>query len=89
MKRKPTPKYEITKAYVEYMGPDGKCIHDKPRPDSWPGVMCVNWVANGFGFGQLAFYERKGRLHCNTECMDKEFVKAVMDKLLDGAKYID
>lgn len=85
--KKQSPKYQITKAYVSYFGPDGRQIESTPR--YWPGVMAVEWIAKDIGFGQLLFYERKGRLHCQTECMDKDFVKAVMDKLLDGAKYID
>ena len=82
-------KYNITKAYVQYMGLDGIYTKDNLDPKVWPGVLLVNWVCENFGYGQLTFYEKKGRLHCDTECMDKEFVKAVMDKLLKGAKYLD
>lgn len=62
----------------------------------------VNWGAKGIGFGQLDFYYDKSedeldeqgeiskrKLRCDNECMSKEFVKAVLNKLIEEAEFHD
>lgn len=51
------------------------------------GGMTIDWVCN-MGFGELSwFISKDGKLHAETECMasngDKEFIKAVMNRLVD------
>lgn len=87
--KKVKKEYDITEAWVKYIGPSS-------HPDC-QGVMLVGWVANGIGFGELTFYNKKARknsknytFYCETECMSKEFVNAVMKKLLEsGITYLD
>lgn len=62
----------------------------------------IDWVAEGVGFGQLDFYyEKEGeetdkngrpykrKLKCDNECMDKEFVQAVLMQLVEDAEFRD
>lgn len=46
-------------------------------------VFRLNWTAN-LGFGELNFYydTKKNEWECDSECMSKEFCKAVLDKWL-------
>lgn len=44
----------------------------------------VAWDADYMGYGQLNFrYDADGKIHCNTENMPKEFIKAVLCKIVD------
>lgn len=62
----------------------------------------IDWGAKGIGFGQIDFFYKKeddkldeygvpipeGRvLYCDNEFMSKEFVRAVLDKLVDNAQF--
>lgn len=74
--------YTITNAYVKYIGPSS-------HPDI-EGVMIIGWSAKGVGFGEIIFYRKNKKFYCETECMSKEFVKAVMDSLLkQDVNYLD
>ncbi len=46
------------------------------------GDIDLQWVANN-GFGHLAFILKDGIIHCNNEYMSRDFVKAVLNKLVD------
>lgn len=43
----------------------------------------LNWYRNGIGFGQIYFYEKNGKLHCESEGMGKQFVKEVLAQMVD------
>lgn len=54
------------------------------------GVLGVDWVADGIGFGRLElFFDENGRAHIDSECMDsnndKRFTKAVLMKVIEDA----
>ena len=67
-------------------------------PDFWKkpdftvtGVTMLNnvylrWQTRNAGFGEVRFYVASdGKIHCENECMDREFVKSVLVKLVDDA----
>lgn len=41
------------------------------------------WAVNDVGFGQFYFYEKDGKIHCDNECMSKEFIKKVLNDMID------
>lgn len=45
------------------------------------------WTTKSAGFGHTTFYNKKGKLYCDNETMSKDFVKAVMCKLVDEAVF--
>ena len=59
---------------------------------SFEGVFCnsnnfgfrIEWEAS-LGFGQFDFYYEGDKLIISNELMSKDFIKAVMNKLIDKA----
>lgn len=64
----------------------------------------VKWGAVGVGFGQFDFFYKKAedkldehgepipesrKLYCDNEFMSKDFIRAVLDKVLDNAVFLD
>lgn len=48
------------------------------------GVLKITWGCN-IGFGQTTFVIRKdGKLHIDTECMGKDFVKQALNYIIDN-----
>jgi hypothetical protein len=48
------------------------------------GHLTVNWSAAGTGFGQLYLYVGKdGKLHADSECMGRHFVRSVLLRMAD------
>ena len=47
----------------------------------------VSWETVSAGFGETDFVLENGKLTCYDETMGKEFVKEVLAKLADGAKF--
>lgn len=43
----------------------------------------LQWQTVSAGFGQLTFYNKNGKLHCDTEAMSRDFVRSVLMKLAD------
>ncbi len=44
----------------------------------------ISWGAAGIGFGEFFFYKGEGdKLLCDNECMSKDFIRAVLNKLVD------
>jgi hypothetical protein len=77
-----TKLYNITDVGIRYLGPSAAL--------SGQGVFIVYWSAEGIGFGELTFYNKDDKFCCETECLPKEFVKAVMNALLEkNTKYLD
>lgn len=85
-KRSTTP----FKAVVEAMDPlcshvDGLVLPYEIEAEAFaPFGGTVSWAANYVGFGQLVFRtDGQGRVHCDNECMSREFIKQVLCKLVD------
>lgn len=51
------------------------------KPDSEGFIL--GWETKSAGFGELTIYLEKGVLGCDTEAMGKEFVREVLNKLVD------
>ena len=49
------------------------------------GGFDVAWQTKSAGFGHATFYLKKGKLHCSNECMGREFLKAIMCRLVEEA----
>lgn len=49
-------------------------------------VAAFSWTAKGIGFGTFTFYtDTKGRLHCDNETMGRDFIKRMLNKMVDDA----
>lgn len=50
----------------------------------------IEWSCKGVGFGELTFYANSSGWQCETECMSKDFINAVLKHFFDTqVKYID
>ncbi len=66
--RNPDPDFTVTEAKVG--------TFDK----NW---MVIEWGTVSAGFGELTLTIRDGKLYMDTESMSRDFVKAVLAKLVD------
>lgn len=58
--------------------------------DNNKGGIAISWSADDIGFGEITIVKDKdGSIRIQSECMGKEFVKAVLDKLVDMAEITD
>ncbi len=48
-------------------------------------TFVLSWQMKGIGFGQLTFYEKDGKLHCDSERMSKKFIKHILSNMVDEA----
>jgi len=62
---------------------------DDENDEKQDGGFSLNWAAEGIGFGELIFFNRKDGCECYTECMSKEFVKAALDHFFSSVKLTD
>jgi hypothetical protein len=47
----------------------------------------IAWSAIGVGFGETTFYMgRDGVMHCDNECMSRDFFALVLAKFLEGVE---
>lgn len=54
----------------------------------WDGGMTVQWSSNSLGFGEVSFSRfspATDEVVIDSECMGREFVKALLAKMVDGA----
>jgi hypothetical protein len=51
--------------------------------------ITVGWSARGIGFGSFYFYPKDGKLHCDNECMSKEFIKRMLCLMVDQCELDD
>lgn len=49
----------------------------------------IRWATIGAGFGETTFYMGRDGMHCDNECMSREFVSLVLAKFLEGVKLDD
>lgn len=50
------------------------------------GGMILRWGMPEFGFGELTIYRKDGVLRCDSEYLDRDFVRAVLAKVADTIK---
>ena len=48
------------------------------------GVL-VDWSVNGVGFGEFYFYMKDGKIYCDNETMDKDFIKQMLCQMVDDS----
>lgn len=64
------------------------------------GGFVLSWGVKGFGFGQLTFCIKGGKVdslgtysggktQCDSETLSKDFVKQALDKFIDGVKFVN
>lgn len=53
------------------------------------GGFSVGWSCPDIGFGEVQFSWKEGKFVCDSECMSKEFVSAVMNRLITLSKFKD
>jgi len=41
------------------------------------------WSMKGKGFGEFTFKNKDGKIYCNNECEDKDFIKMMLWKMVD------
>jgi hypothetical protein len=46
----------------------------------------ISWADDNLGFGEIAFYKDNGKLKLDTENMGKDFVKKVLNNLVDNTE---
>ncbi len=49
------------------------------------GAFTVQWESKSAGFGLTTFYVKGGKIHCDNEAMSRDFLKTVLNKLVDEA----
>lgn len=49
------------------------------------GLVDVAWIAKEIGYGHISFKNVNGKIHCSSEGMGRNFVKSVLNKLVDVA----
>lgn len=78
-------KFAVTEARLTdaWNAADGE---DRPPGEGELGFT-IAWSAIGVGFGETTFYMgRDGLMHCDNECMSREFLAHVLAKFLEGVK---
>lgn len=43
----------------------------------------IGWAVKGIGFGMIDFLFSKGKIYCSNETMDKEFIKKILNHIVD------
>jgi hypothetical protein len=79
--------WDATPSYAELAVFDNRKNPDWPK-EHGPGRagFVVSWGMPGTGFGELTFVlGEDGKLILETECMSKDFVKHILNKLIDDA----
>lgn len=76
--------YEILDATITGCGK----AHEDPKNNNF---VIISWSSKGIGFGELTIVQNKagGAAIIDSECMSREFCKAVLMKLVDEAKFKD
>lgn len=43
----------------------------------------INWSVPGIGCGEFYFYTKDDIVHCSNECMGREFIKRILNQMVD------
>ena len=71
--------WRMSKNMAEAMGYEWKKL-TKEQKDP---VIMFQWSLKGKGFGEFSFYSKNGKIYCDNECEDKEFIKMMLCKMVD------
>lgn len=53
------------------------------------GLIDIGWSTVSAGFGHLSFKNVDGKIHCSSETMGRNFVRSVLNKLVEQAIFED
>lgn len=53
------------------------------------GLIDIGWSTKSAGFGHLSFDNKDGKIHCSSETMGRNFVRNVLNKLVETAVFED
>ena len=67
------------------MEPDFTVIQVWLTEDYREGLIDIGWQTKSAGFGHLSFDNKDGKIHCSSETMGRNFVKGVLNKLVDDS----
>lgn len=62
-----------------------KILSEVPTCVRVPDPIAIQWNEKGTGFGEIVFYEKDGKIHCDNEMMSKDFIRYILLKLVDDA----
>lgn len=51
------------------------------------GLIDIGWSSRGIGSGHLSFHNDKKQIICNSEFMNRNFVKAVLNELVEQSVF--
>ena len=49
--------------------------------------IVINWSVKKVGFGEIRFWEKDGKIICDNEGMSKEFIKKILNSLVDKSEF--
>lgn len=74
---------------TQFMGDIERIVPTEPN---WTVIRAVSynhfgvhWETTSAGFGECGFYFNDGKIHCDSEGLGRDFVRAVLNKLVDDA----
>ena len=53
------------------------------------GLIDIGWATVSAGYGHLSFNNVDGKIHCSSETMGRNFVRSVLNKLVEDAVFED
>lgn len=75
---------------VRARGLEEQAVYYHPADTCKPEVSFTLWWSGRYvGFGEFRFFYRDGELMIDNECMDKDFIKAMLCKMVDDATLTD
>ena len=51
--------------------------------------MKIRWSDKDYGYGEIDFFLRDGKIEIDSEFMGKDFVKRLLDKLVEDAIIVE
>ena len=67
-----------------------KLFDNIPAAINIDNTFIIQWSEPGTGWGEFTFYkDEDGGIHCDNECMSKEFVKKIMNRFIDEIIFDD
>jgi hypothetical protein len=71
--------------FCDYLAGRISALIGKCESKETTGSFTVNWKKEGVGFGQFIFTQKGETLHIDNEYMGKEFIKGIMNEVIDNA----
>ncbi len=59
------------------------------RQEDERDLLVFNFSLNDFGFGEVKFVAKEGKLFCDSEGMDRDLVKRILGNFVDSAIFAE